>query len=128
MTFSTVRLPDDPDVIAPDGSAIRILGRTGRGTTAHGTLPPGGVSLAIVHRTIDEVWYVLDGRAEIWRKLGDREEVIEAGPSTSLTIPVGTHFQFRTAGGEPFRFIMMTMPPWPGDDEAVRVPDHWPTG
>jgi mannose-6-phosphate isomerase-like protein (cupin superfamily) len=85
------------------------------------------VSLAIVHRTIDEVWYVLSGHAEIWRKLGDREEVIEAGPGTSLTIPVGTHFQFRTSGDEPFRFIMMTMPPWPGDEEAIRVPDYWPT-
>jgi len=22
--------------------------------------------------------------------------------------------------------VMFTMPPWPGNDEAMRVPDHWP--
>ena len=123
--FQTKRLPADYDELAPDTSEIRVLGRTRRGSTAHGTLAPGAVALAIVHRTIDEIWYVLSGRAEIWRKQGEHEEVVEAGPGTSLTIPVGTHFQFRTAGDEPFRFVMFTMPPWPGDDEAMRVPDHW---
>ena len=124
--FQTIHLPTDLDELAPDTSEIRVLGRTGRGSTAHGTLPPGAVALAIVHRTIDEIWYALSGRAEIWRKQGDHEEVVEAGPGTSLTIPRGTHFQFRTTGDEPFRFVMFTMPPWPGNDEAMRVPDHWP--
>ncbi len=124
--FETKNLSADYDELAPDTSEIRVLLRTWSGSTAHGTLPVGAVALAIVHRTIDEIWYVLSGRAEIWRKQGDHEDVIEAGPGTSLTIPVGTHFQFRTAGDEPFRFVMFTMPPWPGDDEAVRVPDHWP--
>ncbi len=124
--FQTVHLATNYDELAPDTSEIRVLGRTARGSTAHGTLPPGAVALAIVHRTVDEIWYVLSGRAEIWRKQGDHEEVVEAGPGTSLTIPLGTHFQFRTVGDEPFRFVMFTMPPWPGDDEAMRVPDHWP--
>jgi mannose-6-phosphate isomerase-like protein (cupin superfamily) len=124
--FQTKQLPADHDELAPDTSEIRVLCRTGRGSTAHGTLAPGKVALAIVHRTVDEIWYVLSGRAEIWRKQGEREEIIEAGAGTSLTIPVGTHFQFRTAGDEPFRFVMFTVPPWPGDDEAVRVPDRWP--
>jgi mannose-6-phosphate isomerase-like protein (cupin superfamily) len=126
--FETKRLPADYDDLAPDGSEIRVLGRTARGSMAHGTLPPGGVSRAIVHRTVDEIWYVVGGRAEVWRKQGEREEVVETGPGTSLTIPLGTHFQFRTLGDEPFRFVMCTIPPWPGDDEALRVPDHWPVG
>jgi mannose-6-phosphate isomerase-like protein (cupin superfamily) len=124
--FQTKQLAEEVEEVAPDTSEIRVLCRTERGSTAHGTLPPGGVALAIVHRTIDEIWYVLSGRAEIWRKQSEREEVIEAGPGASLTIPVGTQFQFRTVGDEPFRFLMFTMPPWPGDDEAMRVPDHWP--
>ena len=126
LPFTTKPLATDCEELAPDTSEIRVLCRTTRGSTAHGTLPPGAVALAIVHRTVDEIWYVLSGRAEIWRRQGDREEVIDAGPGTSLTIPVGTHFQFRTVGDEPFRFVMFTMPPWPGDEEAVRVPDHWP--
>ena len=43
-----------------------------------------------------------------------------------MTIPTGAHFQFRTTGPEPLCFVMCTMPPWPGEQEAVRVPDHWP--
>ncbi|MFL5758365.1 MAG: cupin domain-containing protein [Thermomicrobiales bacterium] len=124
--FVTKALADEPDVIAPDTSEIRLLARTTRGSMAHGTLPTGGVSLAVRHRNVEEVWYVLSGRGQVWQKLNDNEEIVEAGPGTSLSIPPETHFQFRTTGDEPFRFIMCTMPPWPGADEAVRVPDYWP--
>lgn len=128
IPFQTRALPDRYDVLAPDTSEIRVLASSTRGSMAHGTLPPGGVSLAVRHRTVEELWYVVSGRAEVWRKLGDVESVEEVGPGTSLSIPVGTHFQFRTVGDEPFCFVMCTMPPWPGADEAVRVPDHWPVG
>ena len=124
--FETVTLRNDYDVLAPDTSEIRLLTRLARGSMAHGTLPPGETSLAVVHRTVEEIWYVLSGRAEFWRQQGVQESVVELGAGTALTLPVGTRFQFRTTGDEPFRFIMCTMPPWPGDDEAVRVPDYWP--
>lgn len=126
VRFETVTLPEAYDVLAPDTSEIRVLGRVSGGSMAHGTLPPGGVSLAVTHRTVEEIWYVLDGVAEIWRKQGDQEVTIEARAGTSITIPVGTHFQFRTLGTTAFRFIMCTMPPWTGADEAQRVPGHWP--
>ena len=126
QALETVTLRDDYDAIAPDTSEIRLLTRVAGGSMAHGTLPPGGISLAVVHRTVEEIWYVLSGRAELWRQHGEQESVVEAGAATALTLPVGTRFQFRTVGDEPFRFIMCTMPPWPGDDEAVRVPDYWP--
>lgn len=124
--FQTRALPARYDVLAPDLSEIRVLVTGERGSMAHGTLPPGRVSLAVRHRTVEELWFVVSGQAEIWRKLGDLETVEEVGPGTSLSIPAGTHFQFRTIGDEPFCFIMVTMPPWPGGDEAVRVPGHWP--
>ncbi len=125
IPFETVHLNPDFDIIAPDGSEIRILGRVSGGSMAHGTLRPGAISRAIVHRTVEEIWYVLSGRAEIWRCHKFGELVVEVGAGTSITIPAGTRFQFRTIGSEPFRFIMSTMPPWPGNGEAVRVPDHW---
>jgi mannose-6-phosphate isomerase-like protein (cupin superfamily) len=124
-TFATVQLPVACDVLAPDGSEIRILAGTERGSTAHGLLPPGGVSRAIRHRTVEEVWYVLSGQAEIWRRLGDDEQLISAPAGTSLTIPAGAAFQFRTLGDEPFQFIMLTMPPWPGEEEAEFVDGVW---
>ncbi len=92
---------------------------------AHGTLAPGGVSLTVRHRTVDEIWYVLGGEADIWRKQGEQEEIIRARPGICLTIPVGTSFQFRTVSDEPFRFVLVTMPSWPGDGECERVSDHW---
>jgi hypothetical protein len=36
-----------------------------------------------------------------------------------LTIPTGTCFQFRSFGNEPLTAIGITMPPSPGDAEAV---------
>ena len=124
-TFATCRLPADYDVLAPDGSQIRVLCATPGASMAHGTLPPGGVSLAIRHRTVEELWYVTGGHGQVWRKLGGHEEVVDIGPGTSLTIPGGTHFQFRTVGDAPLVFIMCTLPPWPGPGEALRVPDYW---
>ncbi len=113
-------------MLAPDTSEIRLLVGTTRGSLAHGTLPPNRVSLAIVHRTVEEVWYVTAGRGQVWRKLGEHELVVDVGPGTALTIPIGAHFQFRSTGSEPLCFVMCTMPPWPGAHEALRVPDHWP--
>jgi mannose-6-phosphate isomerase-like protein (cupin superfamily) len=130
LPFATKHLPERHDAVAPDGSRIRVLARTGGASMAHGTLDPGEVSRTCMHPAIDEIWFVLAGQAEIWRKRDDREG--DAGeediyPGTSLTIPARTRFQFRTVGAEPFRFIMCTMPPWrEGDDSQwVSVPDHW---
>jgi mannose-6-phosphate isomerase-like protein (cupin superfamily) len=42
-----------------------------------------------------------------------------------LTIPVGTHFQFRASSTEPVAAVGVTMPPWPGKEEAVLVSGLW---
>lgn len=123
--FTTKRLGEEHDVLAPDTSEIRLLVATNRGSMVHATLPAGGVALAIVHRTVDELWYITAGHGQLWRKQGEREEIIELAPGTALSIPVGTHFQFRTVGPEPLQFVLCTMPPWPGEQEAVRVDGYW---
>ena len=43
------------------------------GTVAHFELAPGRVSLAVVHRTVEEIWYIVGGRGEMWREQGGRE-------------------------------------------------------
>jgi mannose-6-phosphate isomerase-like protein (cupin superfamily) len=48
---------------------------------------------------------------------------VEAG--VCVTIPLGTHFQFRSSGNEPLVALAATMPAWPGDGEAVVVPGRW---
>jgi mannose-6-phosphate isomerase-like protein (cupin superfamily) len=122
--FNTMSLPEDYE-IAPDGSEIRPLLRLCRGSLAHCTLPKGCTSYAISHKTIEELWYCLQGQGQIWRRKGETEAVVDVGPGMSLTIPTGTRFQFRNTGGGPLSFVIATMPPWPGDDEAVRVQGKW---
>jgi mannose-6-phosphate isomerase-like protein (cupin superfamily) len=126
VTFATSRPAELHDVLAPDGSEIRFLPQVEGGSMVHCTLPPGATSLAVTHRTIDELWYVLAGSGELWRRQGKREHVEQLSPHTAHSIPLGTHFQFRNPGVEPLTFVIVTMPPWPGMDEAVRVEDHWP--
>ena len=71
------------------------------------------------HRTVEEVWYILSGEGEVWRRRGDEEEVLPLAPGISLTIPLGADFQFRAIGAAPLEFIIATSPPWPGEDEAI---------
>lgn len=123
--FGDKRLPDEPDVFAPDGSEVRILVSGPRGSMAHFRLQPGQVSQAIVHRSVDEVWYVTAGQGRIWRKSSDAEQITELVPGLSMTIPVGTSFQFRCDGNGPLDIVGVTMPPWPGADEAVFVEGPW---
>ena len=124
--FETLRVKDAPTVTAPDGATVRILATLKGGSTAIFELPPGEVSEAMVHRTVEEVWLFLAGRGEMWRRQGDREEVVAAERGVCLTIPLGTHFQFRSLGPETLVAAAVTMPPWPGEGEAVRVPARWP--
>lgn len=93
----------------------------------HCSLPPGQTSVAVAHRTVEEIWYFLAGRGEVWRRLGEREGVVEVSPGTSLSIPCGAHFQFRNTEDTPLQFVLTTTPPWAGSDEAYRVVGHWPT-
>jgi mannose-6-phosphate isomerase-like protein (cupin superfamily) len=120
-----LHLPEAYDVLAPDGSEVRILVAANKGSMAHFTLPPRQVSLAVVHRTVEEVWYVLSGQGQMWRKFGDTETIVALTAGLSLTIPLGTHFQFCNTGIEPLKAVGVTMPPWPGMDEAFAVQGKW---
>jgi mannose-6-phosphate isomerase-like protein (cupin superfamily) len=123
--FVTQVLSESADAIAPDGSEVRLLPALSDGSLAHFTLAPGTTSRAVTHRTVEEIWFCTGGRGEMWRRAGEREEVVALGPGVALTIPLGTHFQFRATGTEPLTAVAVTMPPWPGDDEAVPVAGPW---
>jgi mannose-6-phosphate isomerase-like protein (cupin superfamily) len=120
-----VRLGSDPVHIAPDGSRLRVLCRVARASTVHFELAPHEVSRAVVHRTVDEIWYVLRGRGTIWREFAGRATQTEMLPGLSLTLPVGTRFQFRNTGACVLAVLGVTVPPWSGDGEAVPVAGPW---
>lgn len=125
MSLHTRERSHLPDVTAPDGSEVRILAATTRGSMAQFTLPQGSVSKAVAHRTVEEVWLVTHGTGRMWRKLGDAEVMADLRPGISVAIPVGAHFQFRNDGEEPLHCVGVTMPPWPGMDEAYEVEGVW---
>ena len=123
--FATLALAEAPRVTAPDGSDVDVLLGLAGGSMAQFTLAPGRISQAVVHRTVEEIWYVLRGRGQMWRRQGAREETVDLVPGLSLTIPVGTQFQFRAAAGVGLAAVAVTLPPWPGEGEAVPVQGPW---
>lgn len=126
MSFEIKHASEAPVVIAPDGSEVRILCGVSGGGMALFTLSAGAVARAVVHRTVEELWYFASGRGRMWRQRGDREETVDVGPGLSISIPVGTRFQFRCDGTEPLVAVGVTLPPWPGADEAQPVDGPWP--
>lgn len=123
--FGSLHLDDAHIERAPDGSAVNVLLRVERGALTRFTLPAGVTSRAVMHRTVDEIWLVLSGTGTLWRRLGTREEVVAARPGLSVTIPVGTCFQWRVDASEPLVVVAATMPPWPGNEEAIIVNGPW---
>ena len=123
--FETKVLPVDRDDIAPDGSDVRILLGLGRGGLAHFQLGSGETSVAVHHRTVEEIWFFLSGTGQMWRRDRDGHTTVDVGPGTCITIPLGTDFQFRVTGPDSLVAIGVTMPPWPGDGEAVRSAGRW---
>jgi hypothetical protein len=116
--FDTKRIPDAPDAIAPDGSEVHLLGSLPRGSMA--VLPPGaggGVESRLSSHS----------RGDLVLYRGTRLDVAQArrpgrdhrgAPGVSITLPIGTQFQFRCDGGARLEAVAVTMPPWPGADEA----------
>ena len=118
-------LGESADAIAPDGSEVRLLVASGGASMAHFRLPPGGVSRAVRHASVEELWYFVAGRGRMWRKDETGESVVDVHPGLSLDIPVGTAFQFRADGDAPLEAVGVTIPPWPGPDEAILVDGTW---
>ncbi len=126
MTFESSQLPSEPDVIAPDGSQIRLLSTAmTNGSMAHCTLLPGQVTKPVRHRTVEEMWHCTGGAGTLWRRLEGQEELLKLEKGVSCSIPTGTCFQFRADEGEPLEIVIATMPPWPGEDEAEPCDGKW---
>jgi mannose-6-phosphate isomerase-like protein (cupin superfamily) len=124
-SFETKSLQPVRDAVAPDGSDVRVLLQVRGGGLAHFELAAGHTSVAVRHRSVEEVWYFLRGAGEMWRKAGHQEEVVPVSPGVCITIPVETQFQFRVTGEESLAAIGATIPPWPGAGEAVIVSGPW---
>jgi mannose-6-phosphate isomerase-like protein (cupin superfamily) len=105
---------------------VRVLLQLARGGMAHFELGAGPVSRPVAHRHVDEIWYLVGGRGEMWRRQGDRQDTVPLVAGTCVSIPAGTRFQFRSSQADPLTAVAVTMPPWTGPDEAYEVSGTWP--
>ena len=123
------RSSGDP-IIAPDGSQVRLLLTGEHGATrcsvVEVTIAAGEVSRPVRHRTVEEAWYILSGAGEVWRcppgTPSGQVAPVSVCAGDALVIPTGWAFQFRAGAGSDLRFVCVTMPAWPGMDEAVDLP------
>ncbi|MES0809198.1 cupin domain-containing protein [Roseibium sp. SCPC15] len=118
-------LPSFPDAKSPAGAEIRFIMDGPTGNMIHSTVAPGQVNRATRHKTVHEFWHVLEGKGQIWRSDGVKETTVDLEAGVSIDIPAGTAFQYRCDGDASLKFICISMPPWPGDDEAEYVKGIW---
>jgi mannose-6-phosphate isomerase-like protein (cupin superfamily) len=129
VDFDHSHRAESPDAVAPDGSEIRLLVDHTACSMCEVRLPPGGVSIPVRHRTVQEMWYFLEGEGEVWRQAPDgTTRTVTVSPGSALTIPLGCRFQFRSVAAGDLRFLCVTTPPWPGEHEAIVEPETgaWP--
>ena len=129
--------PSPNPITAPDGSEVRLLltheHSATRCSVVEVSIAAGQASRPVRHRTVEEAWYVVAGEGEVWRcpPGASPADIVPVGvaPGDALVIPTGWAFQFRANVTETLRFICVTMPPWPGMDEAVAIvePGPWPS-
>lgn len=124
--FLNIPLPEQYNYLAPDGSEIRLLTSINGGNICHCTLPPGKVSVAVKHKTVEEMWYFLSGEGEMWQKEVNGGRPFAVKPGDSVNIPVGNSFQFKNTGTGSLCILITTIPRWPEDtEEAISVKGHW---
>ena len=115
-----------PDATAPDGSEIRLLidqrHQVNRASMCEVTLNAGQISRPVWHQTVEEIWYVLEGRGQVWRCPAEADPAsmaaVTVGPGDALTIPTGWRFQFSADSDGLLRYLCYTSPPWPGPEDA----------
>lgn len=123
--MQTRPFPSSADARSPAGAEIRHLIEAETGNMIHSTVPAGQVNRATVHATVSELWHVLSGEGQIWRRDGRSEETTVLSAGVSIDIPVGTAFQYRCTSADPLQFLCISMPRWPGDHEATFVDGPW---
>jgi mannose-1-phosphate guanylyltransferase / mannose-6-phosphate isomerase len=85
------------------------------------TVRPGAVLSLQMHRHRAEHWVVVKGQARITRG----EEVFLLSENESTYIPVGTVHRIENPGSEPLQIIEVQSGSYLGEDDIVRLDDHY---
>lgn len=110
--------------IAEDRTLNRTLVEGGCGMMVRRELAAGACTMAVRHRTVEQLWHITEGAGELWRSQDgeSRFDILTAGDS--VCIRPGVQFQVRASGAR-MRALVATTPRWPGAHEAVAVRGVW---
>ena len=131
LASEVVVLPSEANYLAPDGLEVYLGAETnnaGDAGIARFEAPVGFVSLAVTHKTVDEIWYCISGEGIIAVKDNALEKWKEVSlrPGVSVSLPLGVHFQTKNTGKDKLVILGTTTPRWPNDpEEAKPVPPYW---
>jgi mannose-6-phosphate isomerase-like protein (cupin superfamily) len=114
-------VPMQPDYPAPDGSLIYLMGEEPAGGFAFCDLPAGTESTPVHHKQVRELWYVMEGAGQVSRRVPNHSDPVvnDLRPGVCVDIDVGVGFAFRNDTDGTLRLLLLTMPRWPGADEAI---------
>jgi mannose-6-phosphate isomerase-like protein (cupin superfamily) len=100
-----------------DGSTIReLLGlptsSAKNQSLAEATLPPGAATERHYHRDSEEIYYLVEGSAEM--EIDGARRHVETGDA--ILIPPGARHQIRADSARPLRFLCCCAPPYRHED------------
>lgn len=109
-----------PAFTTKDGSEIReLLAHRNscivKQSLAEARLPPGGVTTAHFHRQTEEIYYILEGTAQM--KIGDELRIV--GPGDAIAIPPGQIHQITNTGSCTLKFLCCCAPGYEHEDTVL---------
>lgn len=115
-----LNINDVPAFTTKDGSEIReLLAHRNscivKQSLAEARLPPGSVTTPHYHRVTEEIYYLLEGTAQM--RIG--EELHLVGPGDAIAIPPGQIHQITNTGSETLRFLCCCAPAYEHEDTVL---------
>jgi mannose-6-phosphate isomerase-like protein (cupin superfamily) len=114
------RLEQREPFVTADGSTIRELagvpsGNAANQSLAEATVPPGGATVAHLHRASEEIYLFTAGAGRM--RLGEEEADVRAGDA--VVIPPGTPHKLLNPGRQPLVLLCCCAPPYSHDDTVL---------
>ena len=114
------RLEQREPFVTADGSTIRELagvpsGNAANQSLAEATVPPGGETIAHLHRTSEEIYMFTAGAGRM--RLGEEEAAVRAGDA--VVIPPGTPHKLFNRRTEPLVLLCCCAPPYSHEDTVL---------
>ena len=109
-----------PAFTTKDGSEIRELlaernSSIRNQSLAEARLPVGAATTPHYHRVTEEIYYILEGTAQM--QIGD--ELREVRPGDAIAIPPGDVHQIRNSGGQTLKFLCCCAPGYQHEDTVL---------